>query len=41
MKPLARNPVNKYKSAKTFKAKARTTKAPNVAPPPMRGGIRF
>lgn len=41
MKPLHRKPVNKYKSAKQFRHKAKKTKAANVQPTPMRGGYRL
>ena len=41
MKPLARKPVNKMRSARKFKSQNRKTKMANVSPPPMRGGIRF
>lgn len=40
MKPLKRKPVNKGKSAKTFKRHVSTTKPVNVTAP-MRGGIRM
>lgn len=40
MKPLKRSGVNKHKSAKQFRRHASKTKAANVAPRPMRGGIR-
>ncbi|WNK14526.1 MAG: hypothetical protein [Microvirus sp.] len=38
---MHRKHVNKQKSAKTFKANTRRTKAPNAAGAPMRGGIRL
>lgn len=41
MKPLHRKPVNKHKSAKTFRHGTAKTKAINVRPAPMRGGIRM
>lgn len=41
MKPLSRVGVSKRASARKFKANNRRTKIANVAPPPMRGGIRF
>lgn len=41
MKPLSRSGVNKHRSAGKFKSQARRSKAPNVAPPPMRGGWRL
>lgn len=40
MKPLHRKPVNKQKSASTFKRHVSNTKAVNVTAP-MRGGIRM
>jgi len=33
--------VNKGRSVKNFRSKARHTKSANMAPPPMRGGYRF
>lgn len=36
-----RKPVNKRKSARKFRKTAASTKRINVAPPPMRGGIRL
>lgn len=41
MRPLHRGHVNKRKSAKHFRHQSSRTKAPNVGPPPMRGGIRL
>lgn len=41
MRPLARKPVNKARSASKFRAHARRTKAPNMAGAPMRGGWRL
>lgn len=41
MKPLDRKPVNKYDSTKQFNHKEHKTKSINVAPRPMRGGIRL
>jgi hypothetical protein len=41
MRPLMRSGVNKKRSAYKFKKQNRKTKVANVAPPPMRGGIRF
>lgn len=41
MRPLSRKPVSKSDSARQFRSNGRSTKAPNVAPPPMRGGYRF
>jgi len=36
-----RNPVNKAKSARSFRKDGQRTKAPNMAGPPMRGGFRL
>lgn len=36
-----RRPVNKGRSARKFRSQAGRTKAPNVAPPPARGGFRL
>lgn len=36
-----RRPVNKAKSAKSFSRNVSRTKSVNVAPAPMRGGIRL
>lgn len=41
MKPLGRKPVSKSHSAKKFRRAVGRTKAANVAPMPMRGGIRL
>lgn len=41
MRPSARKPVNKGRSARAFRANTRRSKAVNVAPGPMRGGIRL
>lgn len=41
MRPSRRAPVSKGRSAGHFKAQTARTKAPNVAPPPMRGGYRL
>lgn len=41
MKPLNRKPLNKHSSAKKFKHGVSHTKSINVAPIPMRGGIRL
>lgn len=41
MKPLSRHNVSKSSSAKRFRSDSRRTKAPNLAPPPMRGGFRL
>ena len=41
MKPLSRNPVSKHKSAKVFRHHVGHTKSLNMAPIPMRGGIRL
>jgi len=38
---MYRKNVNKRKSAKGFKTNIKKTKAPNVSPAPMRGGIRL
>lgn len=38
---MRRSSVNKYKSAKAFRGNISRTKAVNVAPRPMRGGIRL
>lgn len=38
---LKRMPVNKGSSARQFRAQSSRTKAPNMAPPPNRGGYRF
>jgi hypothetical protein len=41
MRPLSRKPVNKKKSAKTFRKNVGRTKSINLRNPgPMRGGIR-
>lgn len=40
MKPLRRKPVNKHSSAKEFRKNVGRTKAINIKPKPMRGGIR-
>ncbi|WNK13027.1 MAG: hypothetical protein [Microvirus sp.] len=36
-----RTRVNKGRSAAKFRSNIGRTKAPNVAPPPMRGGFRL
>lgn len=41
MKPLSRKSANKYTTAKAFRSNVGRTKAPNMAPPPMRGGFRL
>lgn len=41
MRPVRRMPVHKGKSASKFRHHAGHTKAVNVAPAPMRGGIRL
>lgn len=41
MRPLRRGHVNKFRSARQFRGKARRTKAANVKAGPMRGGIRL
>ena len=38
---MHRNHVNKARAAKTFNRATTKTKRVNVAPPPMRGGIRL
>lgn len=38
---MHRQHVNKAKSAHQFKRNTSRTKAANLAPPPMRGGIRL
>lgn len=38
---MKRFAVNKARSAGQFRRKAGRTKAPNVAPPPHRGGYRL
>lgn len=38
---MKRFPVKKYKSAKKFNKQSAKTKAANVRPVVMRGGIRF
>lgn len=38
---MRRKPVNKAKSAAQFRRNTRRTKAANVKPVPMRGGIRL
>lgn len=38
---MKRSPVNKQKSAKQFKRNVSKTKRANIAPAPMRGGIRL
>lgn len=40
MKPLSRNPVNKYRGANKFKHHVKHTKAANLNTP-MRGGWRL
>lgn len=40
MRPLVRRPVNKARSARTFRRQARRTKGANMNPV-ARGGIRF
>jgi len=40
MRPLSRKPVNKSRSAKSFRSSVGRTKAANIKGP-MRGGIRF
>lgn len=41
MKPVARYGVHKGQSAKKFRRNTSRTKAANVSPAPMRGGIRL
>ena len=41
MRPLARKPVNKHRSAAKFRKHSMHTKAPNMAKAPMRGGWRL
>lgn len=41
MKPVSRKSVSKYHSAKKFRRNVSRTKAANVSPAPMRGGIRL
>jgi len=38
---MKRTRTNKYRSAKQFRSNSRRTKAPNMSPPPNRGGFRF
>lgn len=41
MRPLYRKPENRHSVARKFRKQSRRTKAPNMAPMPMRGGIRL
>lgn len=41
MRVSGRRPVRKGRSAAKFRRQVGRTKAPNVAPPPMRGGYRL
>lgn len=41
MRNSSRHQVKKSRSAREFKNKISRTKAPNLAPPPMRGGYRL
>lgn len=41
MKPLGRKHVSKHKSARKFRNSVGRTKSANIAPGPMRGGIRL
>lgn len=41
MRPVRRSPVNKHRSAKTFRRHSQRTKGINMAGPVMRGGIRL
>ena len=38
---MHRHKVNKHKSARSFKHQTQKTKRLNIAPGPMRGGIRL
>lgn len=38
---MRRRPVNKHKSARSFRSSTKHTRRINVAPAPMRGGIRL
>lgn len=38
---MRRHPVSKGRSARAFRKSASKTKGANMAPPPMRGGIRL
>lgn len=38
---MFRHKVNKHRGAKAFRHQAQKTKRINLAPPPMRGGIRL
>lgn len=40
MSPLRRKPVNKYRSARSFRKQTRRTNSRNMTSP-MRGGIRL
>lgn len=41
MRPSSRRPVSKGKSARSFRRNVQTTARANMAPRPMRGGIRL
>ena len=41
MRSVTRHPVNKGQSARQFRKGVSRTKAANVSPMPMRGGIRL
>nr|AVQ10199.1 hypothetical protein [Gokushovirinae environmental samples] len=41
MRPLRRGGVSKGRSARQFRSNSRRTKARNLKPGPMRGGIRL
>lgn len=41
MRPLRRKPVNKHRSARSFRKQSQRTKGANMSGPVMRGGIRF
>lgn len=41
MRPLSRSPSSRGAGAGKFRRNIARTKAPNMAPPPMRGGFRL
>lgn len=41
MRPVSRGRVGKGRSARQFRKNTRRTKAANMSPRPMRGGIRL
>ena len=41
MRPLSRNSVSKFRSARKFRRNVSRTKAANMSGAPMRGGIRL